>query len=117
MAKIHVLSADDENNFTIVIHTSVSAGNNAIGVSWKNAGLASGKTGSTMLTEGLNGWQISTAERASIIEGDRLEIVTSIKVGSGGVTQAGLNIFADIKIAEYNVILARQLKYFGYSVT
>lgn len=115
--KIHVLSADDENNFTIVIHTPVSVGNNAVGVSWKNAGLASGKIGSTMLTEGSNGWQVSTAEKASIIAGDVLEIITSIKVGSGGVTLTVLNAIADIKIAESIAMLSRQLKYFGYTIT
>ncbi len=115
MSKIHVLAADNNGNYNIVLHVAVPVGNNSVGVSWQTAGLNSGLTGHTVMTVGTGAGQISSSENTSVLSGSVVEIVANIPAESGGATVASLNLIADIIITQVLANLAKQLKYFGYT--
>ena len=68
MSKIHALETND-SIAQVVLHTATPVGNNSVGVSWKDAGLNSGKLGTTALTEGTGAGQILTTEKAQVEAG------------------------------------------------
>ncbi|MBU2118642.1 MAG: hypothetical protein KJ954_13730 [Alphaproteobacteria bacterium] len=115
MAKIHILEADHEGNYRMVIHSPIPTGNNFIGLSWKIVGLASGMLGSTILTEGTGIGQITTAEKAQINSGDLKETVVTVKAESGGGTIASINAMVYSAISDDRAKLQRQLKYYGFT--
>lgn len=114
MSKIHVLETI-HGIANVVLHTNTPAGNNSVGIAWKEAGLNSGKLGTTMLTEGTGAGQITTAEKAQVESGDVIEIVDSIHVESGGATADSIDELAGPIINEYEAELQRKLNYFGYT--
>lgn len=114
MSKIHVLETD-HREAKVVLHTATPAGNNSVGIAWKEAGLNSGKLGTTMLTEGTGAGQILTAEKAQVESGDVIEIVSSIHVESGGATSASINEMADQIITKHEAELQVILNYYGYT--
>lgn len=88
MALIHVLAADRSGLFSCVLHVAVPTGSNAAGTTWKDAFLASGRSGRTVMTEGLLAGQITTAEKAQIAAGDIVEFVFEMNAERGGGTLA-----------------------------
>lgn len=115
MSKIHVLTADITGNYQVAIHTQTPSGNNSAGISWKVSGLNSNLIGITILTEGTGAGQITTAEKATIVSGDVIEIIANIPAEFGGATSSSLNEMANNVINEYITKLSKQLKYFGYT--
>lgn len=115
MSKIHVLTSDTNENNQIVIHINIPSGNNLANISWKIAGLNSGIIGTTIMTEGVGAGQISSSEKANIIAGNEIEIVTNISAESGGATPQSLDLMVNQIINQKLTDLAKQLKYFGYT--
>lgn len=115
MSKIHVLSADTNGNYQIVIHTNTPAGNNSAGISWVTAGLNAGLLGISVMAVGTGAGQITTAEKANVTAGTVIEIVINIPAESGGATSASLDNMVNQIITQRINDLAKQLKYFGYT--
>jgi hypothetical protein len=111
MSAIHVLERLDER-FHCVVHKAIPAGNNAAGFSWKSVCLAAGMN-KTVLAEGTGPGQISTAEKASVLAGDTLEIEMTIAMFSGGVTIAQVNALVDGKYANWLTILQQKYDQWG----
>ena len=115
MSKVHILTADNNKNYTIVVHTATPAGSNSAGFSWKNVALASGIGGASKLTVGTAPGNIGTAESGSITAGNILEFRSSIPAESGGAGTASVNQMAD-EIINFNLgVLSNTLKYYGYT--
>ena len=114
MSKIHVLETN-AGEARVVLHSAMPAGNNSVGVSWKDAALNSGQQGTTVLMEGTGAGQITTAELADVTAGDVLEVAGTIPVDSGGGTAASINEMADLIINSYKGTMQVVLKYFGYT--
>lgn len=114
MSKIHVLETD-HREAKVVLHTDTPAGNNSVGISWKEAGLNSGRLGTTVLTEGTGAGQIATAEKTQVESGDVIEIADTIHVESGGATSASIDEMADQLIDKHEADLQIILNYYGYT--
>lgn len=116
MADMHILKGDGKK-WSIVMHFTVPAGNNANGVSWVDALVGSGLA-VTKLTEGTSGWEVSTTEKASIEAGDVYEHQSAFLVESGGTTTAQLRAsIREFYTARKAAVIARlkvQLRYFGH---
>lgn len=116
MSTVHVL---EQNNgeFRCVLHFAVPAGNNSAGLTWKAVGLASGRTGTTRLTEGTGPGQITTSEKAQVVSGDVVEFESMLRAESGGLTGALLGATVDAMataaIAAYQAEFARTFKWYG----
>ena len=119
MAKIHVLKADNNGKYSVVIHTPTPAGNNSVGESWKNAGLQGGDLGKTAMTVGTGPGQTTQIEFDSIINGDVMEFQGSFLAESGGTSTpeiiAALTQMVDQRIIEEKTRLQRVYKYFGHT--
>jgi hypothetical protein len=116
MSAIHILDANGDGQFRVVIHTPVPTGNNSAGLAWKAVLLASGRSGSTVLTEGIGPGQISTAEKATIVAGDVMEIVESIPLEGGGATQASIVASATSALNAWKVRQQAELRRYGQVV-
>ena len=115
MSKIHVLESNNNKSFKVALHFDVPVGNNSSGFSWKQAGLGSGRIGSTTLSVGVKPGNITQGEYDNIISGDIIEIVRDIKI-DGAVTDTNINDLSDILINEYKISMASILKYFGHTL-
>ena len=107
MSKVHILTGDEGDNYTAVIHFDVPAGNNQAGLSWKAALIADGKN-VTVLTN------IEAPELAAIQTGDVCEFVASIrKVESSGGGDAAIGAIVDDLIVEEKKRLSRKYRHYG----
>lgn len=120
MATVHVLTRIG-NKFRCIIHFAVPAGNNSANVSWKTAGLNSGLTGSTVMTEGSGAGQITTAEKATVLSGDVIEFTADIEAETAGTSSVQLGAMVDAEaiklIAAKTTELQTALKWFGATRT
>lgn len=119
MAKIHVLSGGTNNVYTVAVHATVPAGNNAAGTAWtdavKNSGLAT-----SILTVGTGAGQILQNEMNQITSGTLVE--GSFQWGddpnwNNAERQADLDLRATQLTTELLASLQKQLKYFGFTRT
>lgn len=80
MANLHILVRDGQE-FRVVAHVPVAAGNNSAGVPWRTAVLRSKlSTGLSVLPDGDGtAGTISAAEKTDLASGALVEIQTSIK--------------------------------------
>lgn len=117
MAKIHVLSGNTNNLYTVVVHATVPAGNNSAGTTWadaiKNSGLAT-----SILTVGTGAGQILQNEMNQITGGTIVE--GSFQWGddpawSNAERQADLDLRATQLTTELLTSLQKQFKYFGFT--
>ena len=115
MSKIHILESDGNFGYKIAIHFPTPAGNNSVGKSWKQGGLSNGQMGTTILEVSTNPSNLSQIEYDSIIAGDVIEIIETVKVGITP-TNAAVNALADIRINEYQVRMSQVLKYYGHVI-
>lgn len=118
MTKLHILDALGGHRYRAVAHYAAPAGNNAAGVSWKNA-IVGAKLNVSSLAEGSGAGQINTAELADVVTGDVVEaaFVMQDDPALGGAARIALAAaLADKAIAEHQAHLARQLRYFGFTV-
>lgn len=118
MAQLHVLLGDGNRNYTCVLHIPIAAGNNAVGMSFRAALVASGIGGTTQLATGLGGHQISATELAQIQAGEVYETSFSFQ-DEPGYSTAQRNAALDQQIAgiaaETQTRLAQQLRYFSHT--
>lgn len=115
MSKIHILESDGNFGYKIAIHFSIPAGNNSVGMSWKECGLSNGQLGTTILEVGTTPSNITQAEYDSIIAGDIVEIIETVKVGVTP-TNAAVNALADIRINAWQTRMVQVLKYYGHEI-
>lgn len=121
MADIHVLAGgSDCKSWRVAMHFAVPDQENAVGVGYREALVASGVGGTTTLTEGDGPGQITSTEKAQIEAGERYEdIVTVPKLESGGTEPAQLlasaRLFYQRQKADILNQLAARLRYFGFA--
>lgn len=117
MAKIHVLKADNNGRYSVIIHVPTPSGDNSVGKSWKTAGLQGGDLGKTVMTVGAGPGQTDQTEFDAIINGDTMEISGTFLIESGGNSNAeviaALNKMVDARILTEQARLMRVYKYFG----
>jgi len=114
MAKIHAFAFDDSGGCRVILHTAMTAGNNAVGSSWKDVWLAAGKN-VTSMAEGTGIGQITTVEKASVVAGDVVEVSGVIPKEVIDQGAAAVDAFADVLIAEALEHLGRQFNYYGWT--
>jgi len=114
MAKIHAFDFQEGGVCRVVLHTAMASGNNAVGNSWKNVWLAAGRN-TTGMVEGTGIGQISTAEKASVVAGDVIEI--SAQIPNNVVVQGAVavNAFADQIITAMKAKYAAEFNYYGWT--
>lgn len=114
MAKIHSFEFGEGGVCRVVLHTAMPSGNNAVGNSWKACWIAAGRN-ATAMVEGTGMGQISTAEKASVLAGDVIEIqgqVPTYIIVQGAVA---VNAFVDSVIASMKAKFAAEYNYFGWT--
>ena len=123
MSDIHVLlAAETGDSIQVVFHFPVPDANNSVGVNYRTALVASGKGGTTTMTEGTGPGQIVSAEKTAIEAGEVYEHIRSIsraEIISGGTSPAQLlstvrHFYAQDKIG-YTDRLAQAPRYYGYT--
>ena len=119
MYDMHVLTGNNGNRWTVVMHFAVPAGNNSVGMLWKDALIKSGMGGTTALPDGDGtGGTIGTTEKAAVEAGTVYEHSGSFLVESGGTSnaelRASLRSFYARERAKIIDDLQSKLKYFGY---
>lgn len=120
MANYHVRAGlPDENAYQVLFHVPVPAANNAAGVSYRTALVASGIGGTTRMAEGVGGGLISAAELAQVEAGEVLEVVEDIYTNPGE-SNAVLRARLDARYTELATVnglllrgLRNRLKYWG----
>jgi len=115
MSKIHILESNNNFGYKVAIHFSTPAGNNSVGKSWKSCALASGSTGSTVLSVGAEPGNITQSEYDSIIAGDTVECIETISPGVNP-TNAAVEHLVDIYIVDWKAYMTRVLKYYGHKI-
>lgn len=115
MSKIHILESDNNFGYKVAIHFPTPAGNNSIGVSWKSCAVQCGSIGTTALSVGTEPTNITQAEYDSIVSGDTVEIIKTVNVGVNP-SNTSVGSLVDICINEWNVNMAKTLKYYGYTI-
>lgn len=132
MAKIHVLAANLKGAYKIVAHIAVLSGNNSANKTWKSVLLAANLTGdkaktrphatipgdrvynASVLETGENGhsWQISSAELAELVAGDKIELSISVPT-KGNVSLAEVELLTDAEIIALVGKTKLKYKYYG----
>ncbi|MCH8292395.1 hypothetical protein IH992_14990 [Candidatus Poribacteria bacterium] len=59
MSKIHILASDEKKQYRVIIHTSVPAGNNSAGKSWKDVLIGAEQNTSELIIGTKNGGNCS----------------------------------------------------------
>lgn len=119
MADMHVLVGGD-GEWAIVMHFDVASSDNAVGVNYRTALVASGLGGATSLSDGDGtGGTISGAEKTQIETGQVVEYRVSFPVESGGSSAAELRAsLRELYANENTAAIARlqsALRYFGHT--
>lgn len=120
MSDMHVLTGNNGNAWTVVMHFDTPAGNNVVGVPWADAVVNSGLGGTTVLPDGdgTNG-TISAAEKTAIEAGTVFEHSVSFLMESGGTSNPELLATLDALYAVANsnqqAAVGSVLRYFGFT--
>lgn len=117
MSDMHVLEADEDGRFKIVMHFAVPAGNNAAGVPFPTILVNAGRN-TTVLPDGDgNAGTISNGEKTAIQNGTVREHVANDPIQSDGstfdATQAALREFYAIEKTRSDNELTLRLPWFG----
>lgn len=115
MSDYHVLEQDGYH-LRVIHHFAMPAGNNAVGVSWKAAGLAAGVLGTTRLVEGTGPGQITTAEKAQITAGDVVEIEVIVAIArtlTPAQTLAAITAQATLAATQFSTEMQARLRLYG----
>ncbi len=125
MADMYVLTGNNSNEWTIVMHFTVPDVDNAVGINFRtalvNSGIGLGEDGRrTILPTGDDtGGTISTAEEALLDSGERFEHVGSFRAESGGTSNAAIRAsireFYAAQNTSVQAKVASQLRYFGHT--
>lgn len=114
MSRLHHLA-----NGQCVLHEPCPVGNNAAGITWKAALIASGMGGRTILTTGTSVWQNTTAEATRLTAGDDLEVVFMMELKpsmSAAERTTAMNAQIASLSAETQARIQRELQFFGLRV-
>lgn len=141
MAGKHLFEQVKPNNYRLVIHRAIPAGNNAVSKKWSDVLAAEGITGKTILsastkttimvdsgevdefddpimvpetTEAVGVGQISDAEAVQIQDGSRFEIVGVVKL-SGQPTQVSLTKSATVMFADWQHKMKQKYDLYGHT--
>lgn len=119
MAKIHVLEGNTNNLYTVAVHATTPAGNNAAGTAWSDAIKNSGRA-TSILTVGNGPGQIATNEMNQITAGTIIE--ASFQWGddpawTNAQRQADLDLRATQLTTELLARYQAELRYFGFTRT
>ena len=114
MSKIHILEAENFS-YKVAIHFAMSLGNNSVGISWKDAAMASGKAGATSLIVGTSASNITQIEYDNLISGDTIEIIETVNVGINP-SNASVELLCDKLITEWKAKMAQTLQYYGHTI-
>lgn len=115
MARIHVLESVGLNTYRVVVHDTTPGGNNPAGIAWSTAIQNAGRA-ITSMTEGSGAGQITTAERATVLNGTVLEGSFAWQddpLWNNAQRNADLDLRATQLIDELQARLAAELRYFG----
>lgn len=117
MADMHVLDADDNGKFQVVMHFDVPVGNNQASVAFSTILVNAGRNTTILIDGNGNGGTISVAEKTAIQNGTVREHVVSLPIESAGKTliktrEALREFYASEKIRS-NDALQRRLPWFG----
>ena len=112
--KIHATTYDTSGNCKVILHAAVPAGNNAIGNTWKATLIAAGRNVTSMV-EGTGIGQITTAEKASIVAGDVIEISGTIPTSMIAQGATAIGVFADVLIANAIAKIGQEWNYYGWT--
>lgn len=118
MSKLHVLTGDGGNNYTVVAHASTPVGNNSAGIAW-NTAVANALKPQTVMTVGPGAGQISAAEANQVASGDVLEIqfqFTDNPSWDSNTRTTQLGLIADGAVTRVTNDYAAKLKWFGVVV-
>ena len=125
MADIYVLTGDNSNTWTLVMHFAVPNTNNAVGINFRtalvNSGIGKNEDGRrTILPTGDDtGGTISAAEEALLDSGERFEHVASFPVESCGTSNAAIrDSVREFYAAQNTSVQARvasRLRFFGHT--
>ena len=125
MADMYVLTGNNANEWTIVMHFPVPNVNNAVGINFRtalvNSGIGLGEDGRrTILPTGDDtGGTISAAEEALLDSGERFEHVGSFRAESGGTSNAAIRSaireFYAAKNTSVQQDIGSRLRYFGHN--
>ncbi len=117
MSDMHILDANDDGEFRVVMHFDVPGGNNQAGVAFSTILVNAGRN-TTVLPDGNgNAGTINSAEKTSILNGTIREHIAAFPVQSDGTTitktRAALREFYASEKERTNAGLQRQLRWFG----
>ncbi len=132
MAKIHVLSADFNGRYNVIVHVDTPPGSNDASKTWKSVLLALNLTGTkaktrphdtiprdtvynaSSLITGANGhsWQITAGELAELAAGDKIELSVSVAM-DGSMNLSDLNTLVDKEVIDLVDKAKIKHKYYG----
>lgn len=115
MSRLHIMTSNGGNTFTVVCHSPTPTGNNSAGVSWVTA-ISNGLKPVTRMTIGNGFGQIATAEANDVAAGNVIE--TSFEFNddpnwSAPTRSTQLNLIASDAVTRTQNELAAKLKWFG----
>lgn len=119
MAKIHVLTGNLTNRYTVCVHADTPAGNNSAGIAWSDAVKNSGRARS-ILTVGTGPGQIQQNEMNSITNGTIIEAVLQWDdnpAWNDTERLADLDTRATQLVNETLDRYGKELKFFGFTRT
>lgn len=114
MATVHVLESNGEH-VRVVVHQAVPAGSNTSSITWKNVVLGAGLN-KTVLVEGTGAGQILTAEKATILTGDVVEMDLQVPLFSGGVTVGQINAVITDAVSAWIRDFKARYKHYGREI-
>lgn len=121
MSDIHVLSGV-KNGYRLVFHFPVRNVNNSVGVNFRTALLNSGilpvdDAGLvvSVMAEGTEDGQISTAELGLLRSGEVLEVSVTIRAGDTAPSNTELDAFYNEELTKQRQRIERKLRYFGHT--
>lgn len=115
MSRLHIMTGDANNVFTVVCHAPTPVGNNSAGVAW-NTAIANALKPVTHMTIGNGSGQIATAEANQVASGDVMEVqfqFTDDPTWSAGTRTTQLNLIATDAVTRTQNDYAARLKWFG----
>lgn len=115
MSRLHIMTGDANNVFTVVCHAPTPVGNNSAGIAW-NTAVANALKPVTRMTIGVGPGQITTAESNQVASGDVLEVSFQFNDDpnwSAPTRTAQLNLIATDAVTRTQNELGAKLKWFG----
>ena len=124
MADMHILTGNNSREWSIAMHFVVPNANNTVGVNYRtalvNSGVGVGDDGRrSVLPSGTGAGEITTAEEANLDNGSLFEHIASMRVESGGTSNAELQStireFYASENARVQAAIGSRLRYFGHT--